>query len=187
MSKMRKQSCCGINHYRNYFKNKRIWMCEGMSGIFDFQCSGNSVRIMRNGKGKNNNKNEDELYMSELWLQILMGIRIIGNHSGCHQLPERSFFYKGYQFPVCARCTGVFIGQTGALVCFLAGLRISLPCCAGLLSVMGADWLLQFAGILESTNRRRLLTGIAGGFAVIYFYCCLLKKAVGLLKRNNGG
>lgn len=25
---------------------------------------------------------------------------------GCHRRPERSFFYKGRQFPICARCTG---------------------------------------------------------------------------------
>lgn len=28
----------------------------------------------------------------------------------CHRLPQRSFFWKGRQFPVCARCTGIHIG-----------------------------------------------------------------------------
>ena len=28
----------------------------------------------------------------------------------CHRKPERSFFWKGKQFPVCARCTGIFLG-----------------------------------------------------------------------------
>ena len=27
----------------------------------------------------------------------------------CHRKPERSFFLKGHQFPVCARCTGFYI------------------------------------------------------------------------------
>lgn len=35
----------------------------------------------------------------------------------CHQLPERSFFWGDRQFPVCARCTGLylsgFIGLAG--------------------------------------------------------------------------
>ncbi len=31
----------------------------------------------------------------------------------CHQLPERSFFWDGHQFPVCARCTGLYL--SGAL------------------------------------------------------------------------
>ncbi|MBS5794738.1 MAG: DUF2085 domain-containing protein [Clostridiales bacterium] len=26
-----------------------------------------------------------------------------------HQIPERSFFIKGYQMPICARCVGVII------------------------------------------------------------------------------
>ena len=31
----------------------------------------------------------------------------------CHQLSERSFHLSGIQFPVCARCTGLYLG--GAL------------------------------------------------------------------------
>ncbi|PQL91928.1 DUF2085 domain-containing protein [Apibacter adventoris] len=27
----------------------------------------------------------------------------------CHQKPERSFFWKRKQFPLCARCTGIYI------------------------------------------------------------------------------
>ena len=27
----------------------------------------------------------------------------------CHRIPERSFFFRGHQFPVCARCTGFYI------------------------------------------------------------------------------
>ena len=38
----------------------------------------------------------------------------------CHQRPERSFFWDGHQFPVCARCTGLYlsaaIGMTGWVV-----------------------------------------------------------------------
>ena len=27
-----------------------------------------------------------------------------------YRMPERSFFYKGKQFPICARCTGILVG-----------------------------------------------------------------------------
>jgi len=27
----------------------------------------------------------------------------------CHQRPDRSFFWDGHQFPVCARCTGLYV------------------------------------------------------------------------------
>ncbi len=34
----------------------------------------------------------------------------------CHQKSERSFFWDGHQFPVCARCTGVYLsGAAGAI------------------------------------------------------------------------
>ena len=44
----------------------------------------------------------------------------LGRSSGCHQMPERSFFIRGKQFPVCARCTGVMIGNIAAYVMFFS-------------------------------------------------------------------
>jgi len=32
----------------------------------------------------------------------------------CHQRPERSFFLWGAQFPVCARCAGIYFGAAAA-------------------------------------------------------------------------
>lgn len=38
-------------------------------------------------------------------------------HVICHQIPERSFFWDGHQWPVCARCTGLYLsGAVGLTV-----------------------------------------------------------------------
>jgi uncharacterized membrane protein len=38
----------------------------------------------------------------------------------CHQQPERSFFLDGDQFPVCARCTGLYISAAAGLAGWVA-------------------------------------------------------------------
>lgn len=37
----------------------------------------------------------------------------------CHQLPDRSFFLDGRQFPVCARCTGLYLSGLAGLAAWL--------------------------------------------------------------------
>lgn len=101
-----------------------------------------------------------------IWYK-LMGL---GKIIGCHQMPERSFFFKGYQFPVCARCTGVIIGELVALILILCSVKINFIVSISLLIPMGIDWGLQYVKILESDNIRRLLTGTIGGFGLIYVY-----------------
>ena len=48
----------------------------------------------------------------------------IGHTTGCHQMPERSFFWKEYQFPICARCTGLAVGYLIGIMLFY---WISIP------------------------------------------------------------
>ena len=38
----------------------------------------------------------------------------------CHQRPERSFFLDGHQFPVCARCTGLYLSAAAGLLGWVA-------------------------------------------------------------------
>lgn len=92
----------------------------------------------------------------------------LGGAAGCHQLPERSFFFRQYQFPVCARCTGVLAGQVIAAVLLLAGVGMP-PIFIGLLAVpMGADWLVQYFNVRPSTNPRRFVTGAAYGVGYLF-------------------
>lgn len=86
-----------------------------------------------------------------------------GKRLGCHQMPERSFFYKEYQFPICARCTGVLISAVISCVAFCFW-RLDWKWCVLLCAAMFTDWLVQRINIKESTNIRRLLTGLLGGY-----------------------
>jgi len=38
----------------------------------------------------------------------------------CHQRPERSFFWGTHQFPVCARCTGLYLSALVGLIGWVA-------------------------------------------------------------------
>lgn len=112
--------------------------------------------------------------MSRLRQTILEYIRIAGNYSGCHQIPERSFFLNGKQFPVCARCTGVAIGQLTAVL--TAPFHFTNPAVnIILILIMGFDWFIQQINIRKSTNVRRLITGFCGGFGLFSLYITLIK------------
>ncbi|WP_108961509.1 DUF2085 domain-containing protein [Leptospira ellinghausenii] len=83
----------------------------------------------------------------------------------CHQIPERSFTYKGSQFPVCARCTGVIIGQLFAIISI-----ISVPIRFGVITYISLmlpaliDWTIQEFTKIKSNNLRRMVTGTLLGF-----------------------
>lgn len=95
----------------------------------------------------------------------------IGKATGCHQLPERSFFYHGKQFPVCARCTGVFVGELLGVVLFKIG-EISNVMVIVFCLIMFVDWFMQYKFCYKSTNVRRIITGLLCGYE---FGNCIMK------------
>ena len=105
----------------------------------------------------------------------------LGTLSGCHQLPERSFFLKGKQFPVCARCTGAFIGQYSGLILYFF-LEPPLWLCIIFCAVMFADWFIQRIGVFPSDNIRRLITGILCGYDLISIHMKAVCFAIFLIK-----
>ena len=97
-----------------------------------------------------------------IWMASMKACR---KYCGCHQMPERSFFIGDYQLPLCARCTGIVIGHVlGIVVSFFH--RLPFLCLLGTIPLM-VDGLVQEFTSYESTNRRRLCTGILYGFGVM--------------------
>ena len=91
----------------------------------------------------------------------------------CHRKPERSFFYKNHQFPVCARCTGfysalavymilnIFIKHTYDFKIIILSASLMIPA--------AVDGISQYWGPRESTNNIRFITGFLGGIGLIIF------------------
>lgn len=66
----------------------------------------------------------------------------------------------------CSRCLGASIGHVLSFLYFVYGNMPSLTVATVAIAIMGTDWSLQrWFGII-SNNKRRLFTGILGGFGV---------------------
>ena len=110
----------------------------------------------------------------------------LGRRSGCHQMPERSFFWRGYQFPVCARCTGVFLGQIAGMLTY-ALYQMPWRRSSFFLFLMFLDWFLQRMKLLPSTNPRRLITGLLCGYTLGQCYITILVRVISLIINALGG
>lgn len=93
----------------------------------------------------------------------------------CHRLPERSFFYRGRQFPLCARCTGIFLGYILAILFLLFVEPMPLFFAAVFLIPLIIDGGFQYLKYWKSTNFRRLMTGIWAGFGTIFIFYGIVK------------
>ena len=110
----------------------------------------------------------------KIWIKLMN----IGSRLGCHQMPERSFFYKGYQFPLCARCTGLIIGYLlGVLIYFLKVLnwKIAIILCIPLVLDGGS----QYLNWRISNQVLRLITGILCGIGIMFLEIWGLKLLIG--------
>ena len=89
----------------------------------------------------------------------------LGSRGGCHQREDRSFKIRGWQFPVCSRCTGILTGQILGAVLYFCDIRIPFYLDFGFLFIMFLDWFIQYKKLKQSTNFRRFLTGNLAGIA----------------------
>jgi len=112
--------------------------------------------------------------------RIFCTLMEIGHLTGCHQLPERSLHIKGYQFPLCARCTGIVIGELAAIPLWLVFSPSLMAACVLCLPLV-IDGTMQYRGILMSTNLRRVITGFLAGWGLITIYIRLFLLAMEFL------
>ena len=81
----------------------------------------------------------------------------------CHRKPERSFFWKGRQFPVCARCTGIHIGYIFFPLFMFNVFTLNIWWTVALTVPTFVDGITQAFFNRESNNFLRLTTGIMAG------------------------
>jgi uncharacterized membrane protein len=84
---------------------------------------------------------------------------------GCHRMPERSFFYKGKQFPMCSRCTGIYVGYFLVIPYFWITSVSIFICLIAILPTI-IDGLTQAYSNRESNNFLRFSTGLIAGFGL---------------------
>ena len=100
--------------------------------------------------------------------------------SVCHQIPSHSYINSGTQFPLCARCSGLYLGSfIGLCYFFTLGKRKAIPkksllaLLLTLFLVWAADGVHSFltdilnqSYIYETTNLTRLVTGFGMGLVM---------------------
>jgi uncharacterized membrane protein len=94
-------------------------------------------------------------------------------HLICHQRPERSFFFGGHQLPVCARCTGLYIGAAlGAAIAALAAASMASVRARQLLVAAALPtaitWSLEFAHVQAFSNIARFAAALPLGVAAAW-------------------
>lgn len=126
---------------------------------------------------------------------MILALWLVGTPSGilgkadavgyaiCHQIAERSFHAHDHQLPLCARCTGIYLGVFSGLLYFIGRGRAradKLPSfkfllvMGGFVALYGFDGLNSYLSMFEfytpvyqPHNTLRLLTGATFGLAMI--------------------
>ncbi len=92
----------------------------------------------------------------------------------CHKIPSRTFHYRGNPFPICSRCTGIFIGYIIATILLILSIFFPLFLIRFWISIillipMLLDGGIQYFTHYESNNIKRLITGLLGGIGIVFF------------------
>jgi uncharacterized membrane protein len=103
----------------------------------------------------------------------------------CHQRVERSFRTAGMQWPVCARCAGLyFSGAVGALLGWIGLGRWRVASSRWLLAIAALPtamtWGLEVAGLASFSNTARAVAAIPLGIAAGWLFIRMLRYDSGL-------
>ncbi|HZY43213.1 MAG TPA: DUF2085 domain-containing protein [Anaerolineae bacterium] len=112
----------------------------------------------------------------------------------CHRLPERSFVIDGHQLPLCARCTGIYLGLLIGTLSLIVRRRTRasrLPATPiivaliGFIVIMGIDGLNSTISVIpnapqlwHTTNFLRITTGTLYGLAISMLFPPFFNLAV---------
>lgn len=108
----------------------------------------------------------------KIWIKAM---DICRKYWGCHQLPERSLFIKGYQFPVCTRCMGIWIGIILSVAFLIFKITIPIRLSLLFMFVMIIDGGIQYVFKIMSNNVKRIVTGTLYGFGIIQLIYSLIQ------------
>ncbi len=85
----------------------------------------------------------------------------------CHQKPERSFFFRGKQFPICARCTGIHLGYLFMPIFMFGLLDWGFWLTIALILPTYIDGTVQAYTSYRSNNFLRFTTGLMAGIGLM--------------------
>jgi uncharacterized membrane protein len=119
--------------------------------------------------------------------------RLIG-YALCHQLPDRSFFIHEHQTPLCARCTGMYVGFLTGLVFLIIRRRTHaarmpstsiISALIGFITIMGIDGINSTISVIpgapqlyHTTNIHRIVTGSLFGLAMCMLFFPVFSTAI---------
>jgi uncharacterized membrane protein len=106
--------------------------------------------------------------------------RVVIHFGSCHRMPERSFFWKGRQFPFCARCTGIYAGYLALPLFVFNAIALNFVITLLLFLPAAIDGFTQAFSNYKSNNILRATTGLLTGIGVASLIS-ISGEAIGML------
>lgn len=103
----------------------------------------------------------------------------------CHQQPSRSLVIASQFLPLCARCTGIYLGFLISLICLITMVRkdrsmgfwpVGLSVSGGILTAFILSAAAENLGWLEVSNKMRFLLALFAGCSIAYIFVIISKR-----------